>query len=90
MNFNFSQTIIRKIYLKRFCRRSRMASCVGKFSLFARQICVFLEIGQTKKLETWSENRLFIELNIAIEDLCEKSATKMISPFEGHRTFVFK
>ena len=42
-----------------------------------------------KKLETWSENRLFIELNIAIEDLCEKSATKMISSFEGHR-FVFK
>ena len=66
-----------------------MASRVGKFSLFARQICVFLEIGQMKKLETWSENRLFIELNIAIEDFCEKSATKMISSFEGHR-FVFK
>ena len=35
MNFDFSETIIRKIYLKRFCRCSRMASCVGKFSLFA-------------------------------------------------------
>ena len=31
----------------------------------------------------------FIELNIAIENFCEKSATKMISPFESHR-FVFK
>ena len=42
-----------------------------------------------KKLETWFENRLFIALNIAIEDFCAKSATNMISPFEGHR-FVFK
>ena len=38
-----------------------------------------------KKLETWFENRLFIALNIAIEDFCAKSATKMFSPFEGHR-----
>ena len=66
------------MYLKYFSHRSRVGIC----RLFVLQHCHLYEIGGLKKRVTSSQDSLYVQENIVIENGFEESAVKMISPFE--------
>ena len=71
-----------KVYLKYFSHRFRVEICSAKCWLIVLQNFHFYEIGGLTKRLTSSQDSLYVQENIVIENGFEESAVKMISPFE--------